>query len=121
MSIEHAKELLKKVATDEKFRNQLQNAKTSEERIAAMRAEGYNLTPEESQQLLNQIIEAAAIGSELNEAELEAVAGGNKVVEGVRDFLQGYNGQGEEQDNLNYLSGDALSNTLENLPGISIK
>lgn len=76
MSTEHAKAFFKAVATDDNFRSQLQSAKTNEERAATMRAAGYNLTPEESQQLLNQIIEAAAIGSSLSEAELEAVAGG---------------------------------------------
>lgn len=77
MSIEQAKAFFRAVATDDNFRSQLQSAKTDEERAATMRAAGYNLTPEESQQLLNQIIEAAAIGSGLSEAELEAVAGGS--------------------------------------------
>ena len=76
MSIEQAKAFFKAVATDDNFRSQLQGAKTNEERAATIKAAGYNLTPEESQQLLNQIIEAAAIGSGLSEAELEAVAGG---------------------------------------------
>lgn len=76
MSIERAKAFFKEVAMNDEFRSQLQNAKTDEERAATMRAAGYNLTPEESQQLLNQIIEAAAIGSGLSDAELEAVAGG---------------------------------------------
>lgn len=76
MSIEHAKAFFKKVATDDGFRSQLQSANSNEERAAAMKAAGYNLTPEESQQLLNQIAEAAAIGSGLSEAELEVVAGG---------------------------------------------
>lgn len=76
MSVEHAKAFFKEIAANDNFRSQLQSAKTNEERAAAMRAAGYNVTPEESQQLLNQIIEAAAIGSGLSEAELEAVAGG---------------------------------------------
>ena len=76
LSIEHTKAFFNAVATDDNFRSQLQNAKTNEERSATMKAAGYNVTPEESQQLLNQITEATAIGSGLSDAELEAVSGG---------------------------------------------
>ncbi|MEH1948590.1 MAG: Nif11-like leader peptide family natural product precursor [Nostoc sp.] len=76
MSIQDAKAFFNAVLTNDNFRSQLQSPKTNEERAVAIRAAGYNFTPEESQQLLNQITEAAAIDSGLSEAELEAVAGG---------------------------------------------
>ncbi|MDZ7952363.1 Nif11-like leader peptide family natural product precursor [Nostoc sp. DedQUE09] len=76
MSIQDAKAFFNAVLTNDNFRSQLQSSKTNEERAVAIRAAGYSFTPEESQQLLNQIIEAAAIDSGLSEAELEAVAGG---------------------------------------------
>ncbi|MDZ7966144.1 MAG: Nif11-like leader peptide family natural product precursor [Nostoc sp. DedSLP03] len=76
MSIQDAKAFFNAIVTDDNFRSQLQDPKTNEERAVAIRAAGYNFTPEESQQLLNQITEAAAIANSLSEAELEAVAGG---------------------------------------------
>lgn len=76
MSIEQAKAFFNAILTNDNFRSQLQSAKTNEERATAIRAAGYNVTPEESQQLLNQIAEAAGIDSSLSEAALETVAGG---------------------------------------------
>ena len=76
MSIQDAKAFFNAVITDDNFRSQLQSTKTNEERTVTIRAAGYNFTPEESQQLLNQITEAVATVNSLSEAELEAVAGG---------------------------------------------
>ncbi|MDZ8221767.1 MULTISPECIES: Nif11-like leader peptide family natural product precursor [unclassified Nostoc] len=76
MSIQDAKAFFNAMITDDNLRSQLKSPKTNEERAVAIRAAGYNFTPEESQQLLNQITEAAAIGSSLSDAELEAVSGG---------------------------------------------
>ncbi|BDI19764.1 hypothetical protein ANSO36C_55660 [Nostoc cf. commune SO-36] len=76
MSIQNAKAFFNAVLTNDNFRSQLQSPKTNEERAVAIRAAGYDFTPEESQQLLNQIIQAAAISNSLSEAELEAVSGG---------------------------------------------
>ena len=76
MSIQDAKAFFNAIVTNDNFRSQLQSPKTNEERAVAIRAAGYNFTPEESQQLLNQITEAAAIANSLSEAELEAVSGG---------------------------------------------
>ncbi|MCC5653983.1 Nif11-like leader peptide family natural product precursor [Nostoc sp. XA013] len=76
MSIQDAKAFFNAIITNDNFRSQLQGPKTDEERAVAIRAAGYSFTPEESQQLLNQITEAAAISNSLSEAELEAVSGG---------------------------------------------
>lgn len=76
MSIQDTKAFFNAIITDDNFRSQLQGPKTDEERAVAIRAAGYNFTPEESQELLNQITEAAAISNGLSDAELEAVSGG---------------------------------------------
>ncbi len=70
MSIESAKAFAEIMTTDEAFRTQLQQASSDEECQALVQAAGYSFTQEEWE----------TIRSELNEQQLEAVAGG------VQDF-----------------------------------
>lgn len=75
MSIESAKAFYQRVTTDEAFQTQLQSA-ASEERTAIIQEVGYDFTPEEWEAATAQVLEAAEINRELNDAELEAIAGG---------------------------------------------
>ena len=70
MSIESAKAFAERMTTDDAFRIQLQEASSDEERQVLVKVAGYNFTQEEWE----------TIRSELNEQQLEAVAGG------VQDF-----------------------------------
>jgi predicted ribosomally synthesized peptide with nif11-like leader len=70
MSIESAKAFAERMTTDDAFRTQLQEASSDEERQVLIQVAGYKFTQEEWE----------TIRSELNEQQLEAVAGG------VQDF-----------------------------------
>lgn len=58
---------------------------------------------------------------ELNAEELEAVAGGNAIVEGIRDFGQGISdglhGGSSGESNLNYLAGNAIGGVVDSIGG----
>ena len=71
MSVSRAQELLKAVADDVVFRQQLENAPDPEAKRAVLEAHGFDGITKED-------VEAAAAenGVELTDAELEAVAGG---------------------------------------------
>lgn len=75
MSIESAKEFYNRVATDPSLRAQIESS-SSEERITLLQGLGYNFTQEEWEAATAEILETASIDEELNEIELEAVAGG---------------------------------------------
>jgi predicted ribosomally synthesized peptide with nif11-like leader len=79
MSIESASAFYQRVTTDEAFRTQLQSTH-SEERTAIIQHAGYDFTPEEWEAATAQILETAEVDRELNEAELESVAGGIQMV-----------------------------------------
>lgn len=74
MSIESARAFYDRVATDEAFKKQLQNAASDDERRANIRAAGYDFTPEDWEVVIDQLRQLH--DRELSEAELEAVAGG---------------------------------------------
>jgi predicted ribosomally synthesized peptide with nif11-like leader len=78
MSIESAKAFYERMATDETFRLQHQNAKADGERRQLVQGAGYDFTPEEWESALAEIAEAAK--SQLSDAELESVAGGIKFI-----------------------------------------
>lgn len=82
MSIESAKAFYQRVTTDEAFQTQLQSA-ASEERTAIIQEAGYDFTPEEWEAATAQVLEAAEINRELNDAELEAIAGGVSILPAV--------------------------------------
>ncbi len=75
MSIESANAFYQRITTDEAFRTQLQNT-ASEERTAIVQAAGYDFTPEEWEVATSHILETTETDKELNNAELEAIAGG---------------------------------------------
>ncbi len=66
MSVESARALCQRLSTDEAFRKQLEDT-SAEERYKILQAAGYELTQEEWKTVCN----------EMNEQELEAIAGGN--------------------------------------------
>jgi predicted ribosomally synthesized peptide with nif11-like leader len=74
MSIESARSFYERVATDEAFKEQLQNAASDDERRASIRAAGYDFTPEDWGAVVAQLREIN--DRELSDAELETVAGG---------------------------------------------
>lgn len=83
MSVESAKTFYTRINTDEAFQTQLRNA-SSEERTAIIRAAGYNFTLEEWKTATAEVLAAESVDWELNDAELEAVAGG---VSGISELL----------------------------------
>jgi predicted ribosomally synthesized peptide with nif11-like leader len=77
MSASKAQELIQKMTTDVEFRKQVETATSSEAKKAILAAHGFSgITAENIREA------AAAQGTELTDAELEAVAGG-RVVEWV--------------------------------------
>ncbi|GAA6623370.1 Nif11-like leader peptide family natural product precursor [Scytonema sp. NUACC26] len=79
MSIESAKAFYSRMTTDVKFRTQLEQAATSEQRQQIIQAAGYEFTPEEWE------VAKAQINEELSDAELTAVSGGLSILPGVPD------------------------------------
>ena len=71
MSIESAKEFLKKLAKDEVFRKSLENASSDEERKKIVKDTGFYFTKDDLEEL------AAQVSGELSDGELEQVAGGS--------------------------------------------
>jgi predicted ribosomally synthesized peptide with nif11-like leader len=71
MSVSRAQELLKAVADDVVFRQELENAPNSEAKKQVLDAHGFGGITKEDVDAA-----AAANGTELSDAELEAVAGG---------------------------------------------
>jgi predicted ribosomally synthesized peptide with nif11-like leader len=81
MSIESARAFYQRITTDQAFRSQLQNT-PSEQRTSVIEAAGYNFTSEEWETATADILETAILetakktDAELQEKELEAIAGG---------------------------------------------
>jgi predicted ribosomally synthesized peptide with nif11-like leader len=76
MSIESAKDFYQRVTTDEDFRTQVESYPI-EERGTFLQAAGYAFTEEEWETTTGEMLEANST-EELDEAELEAIAGGIK-------------------------------------------
>ena len=74
MSIESAKAFYEKVTTEEAFRSQVESYPI-EERGTFLQAAGYSFTQEEWETVTAEILEISST-EELNEAELQAIAGG---------------------------------------------
>ena len=74
MSVDRAKELLRKVADDENFRHQLTSAKNYEDKRRVIQQAGFGDVTKED--MANA---APTLKGELSDAELEAVAGGRVV------------------------------------------
>jgi predicted ribosomally synthesized peptide with nif11-like leader len=69
MSEKSAQDFLKRMSTDDAFRSKIEKAQTDADRKKIVKGEGYNFTKEE--------LKAASQSAELNEKELETVAGGS--------------------------------------------
>jgi predicted ribosomally synthesized peptide with nif11-like leader len=77
MSIENAQSFYVRVTTDEKFRTQLEQIVTAEERQQIIQAAGYKFTSEEWETAKKQILAASDLNeSELSDAELTSISGG---------------------------------------------
>ncbi|MHC5823745.1 MAG: Nif11-like leader peptide family natural product precursor [Nostoc sp.] len=74
MSIENARAFYQRIAKDEAFRKQMQNAASDEQRRATIRATGYDFTPEEWEVVINELRRLR--NRELSEPLLETVTGG---------------------------------------------
>lgn len=81
MSVESAKDFYQKMTEDDAFRTPFEAASTREERQQLIRDSEYNFTAEEWQEAVIQI-QAASSDEELNEEELEAIAGGVAAIYG---------------------------------------
>ncbi|MBD2511521.1 Nif11-like leader peptide family natural product precursor [Nostoc muscorum FACHB-395] len=75
MSIESAKAFYQRVTTDEHFRTEVESSPI-EERGTFLQAAGYSFTQREWETASAEILETTSIDGELNEAQLEAIAGG---------------------------------------------
>ena len=79
MALEDVKAFYQRLSTDETFREKLQNVTSKEECSQTVKGEGYNFTQEELEAFTAKLIESEQNESELrdlDEKELEAVAGG---------------------------------------------
>jgi predicted ribosomally synthesized peptide with nif11-like leader len=74
MSIENARAFYERVVTDETFREQISNVVNDEEDQNIIRGLGYDFTAKDWNMMTEQLSQSDE--SELNDAELEAVAGG---------------------------------------------
>lgn len=79
MSIESAKKFMERMKTDEEFAQKITDCNGKEARMEAVKAEGFDFTPEE-------LVE---VSSELGNDDLDQVAGGRTVTLGCNDaFLK---------------------------------
>ena len=78
MSIESARAFYQRMTTDETFRASFEEALTEEESQQLMKSVGYDFTADEWKQAVMEI-QTASSDKELQEEELEAIAGGKGV------------------------------------------
>ncbi len=80
MSIENVKAFYAKMANDEAFRARIQSAKNKDECTQMVKAAGFEFTLEEFEEYTSRLLEINEIDKnseeEINQKELEAVAGG---------------------------------------------
>jgi predicted ribosomally synthesized peptide with nif11-like leader len=75
MTIESAKAFYQKMSEDDTFRTPFEEASTKEERQQLIKDAGYDFTADEWQEAVAEI-QATDSNEELQEEELEAIAGG---------------------------------------------
>ncbi|MDJ0692179.1 MAG: Nif11-like leader peptide family natural product precursor [Xenococcaceae cyanobacterium MO_188.B32] len=75
MSIENAKAFYNRMIEEKSFRTSLEAAPNSEERHRLIQDAGYDFTEEEWQRAIIEI-QSSNADEEINEEELEAIAGG---------------------------------------------
>ena len=81
MSIESAKAFYQRMTEDDAFRTPFEEATTKEERQQLIKNAGYDFTADEWQAAMTEI-QAADSNEELEEEELEAIAGGVAAIYG---------------------------------------
>ncbi|MDD2901325.1 MAG: Nif11-like leader peptide family RiPP precursor [Syntrophales bacterium] len=86
MSLQSAKDFLKKIETDEALHDRLKAASNLEARQQISKAAGFDFTLAEYRQAVEGT--AAAAGQELTAEQLEAVAGGLGIPERGKPFGQ---------------------------------
>jgi predicted ribosomally synthesized peptide with nif11-like leader len=79
MTIENAKAFYQKMTDDSDFRTPFEEASTNEERQQLIKDAGYNFTADEWQAAVAEI-QATDSNEELQEEELEAIAGGVQAI-----------------------------------------
>jgi predicted ribosomally synthesized peptide with nif11-like leader len=79
MTIENAKAFYQRMTEDSDFRTPFESASTKEERQQLIKDAGYDFTADEWQAAVTEI-QAADSNEELQEEELEAIAGGVQAV-----------------------------------------
>lgn len=79
MALQDVKAFYERLTTDEQFRSRLENVRSKEECSQTVKSEGYNFTQEEFEEFTAKLIASEKNEGELrdlDEKELEAVAGG---------------------------------------------
>jgi predicted ribosomally synthesized peptide with nif11-like leader len=79
MSIENAKAFYQRMTEDSEFRTPFEEASTKEERQQLIQDAGYDFTADEWEEAIAEI-QAADSNEELQEEELEAIAGGVQAI-----------------------------------------
>lgn len=116
MSLQDAKEFLKKLEADPALKEQFKTAPDAQARQKMVKDAGCNFTPEEFKQAVDEIVADAGDG-ELSEEQLDAVAGagwgcafhwagegvhevGHEVGTGLHEAGHAYNEAGNEAEKL---------------------
>jgi predicted ribosomally synthesized peptide with nif11-like leader len=74
MSVQSARDFIKRIETDEDLKEQLEAAPDHETRRQIVQSAGFDFTEDEFKQMVDEL--AAAASQELTEEELQEVAGG---------------------------------------------
>ncbi|RJR43256.1 MAG: Nif11-like leader peptide family natural product precursor [Deltaproteobacteria bacterium] len=74
MSVQSAKDFLKRIGADQAFKDRVAAAPDHEARQQIVKAAGFDFTLDEYKQMVDEL--AAATGQELTPEELQGVAGG---------------------------------------------
>jgi predicted ribosomally synthesized peptide with nif11-like leader len=82
MSVESVKLFYARLAIDEAFRTQVQNAQTKEECTQTVKDAGFDFTSQELEDYTAQILDLPDDLSELDKAELDSVLGGFSALAG---------------------------------------
>ncbi|HLP91815.1 MAG TPA: Nif11-like leader peptide family natural product precursor [Nostocaceae cyanobacterium] len=95
MSLANVKAFYERMANDESFRNQIQNAKSKVECSQIVKAAGYHFTQQEYEEFTADLLESANIENgelqDLEAKELEAVIGGaSSLIKVITSMQQPY-------------------------------
>lgn len=79
MSIKSAKALYTRLLADKKFRKQLEQAVSYQQRYDILRAAGFSCTQTELKIAKNELLQSLEINEELSESEQEYIQGGSSI------------------------------------------